>query len=90
MNRPTLEDFETSTRETSIEVRFKPTGSTFFFGMLTDTDNIVKFGLLSPGTVRYGGPTGDLDAYSAAADEVFAMAHQSAIRSVVLRGSRRK
>ena len=58
--------------------------------MLFDIADIVNFGPLGPGTVRDGGPTADLDAYSAVADEVFAMAHETAIRVVPPRGSRRK
>ena len=90
VKRPTMEDFDTTVRGTSIEVRFKPTNSSFLFGMLFDTDDIVNFGPLGPGNVRHGAPTDDLDAYSAVADEVFAMAQETAMRVVPRSGSRRK
>jgi hypothetical protein len=51
---------------TSIEVRFKPTNSTLFFAILADLDDVVAFGPVGPGTVRHGGPTGDVDSHSAA------------------------
>ena len=90
MKRPTIEDFDTTIRGTSIEVRFKPTDSSFLFAILFDIADIVNFDPPGPGTVRHGGPTADLDAYSAVAEEVFAMAQETAIRVVPPRGSRRK
>jgi hypothetical protein len=90
MRRPTKEDFEATVQGTSIEVRFKPTNSTFLFAILADLDDVVAFGPVGPGTVRHGGPTtGDLDSYSVAADEVFAMAHEVARRAVPRHESRR-
>jgi hypothetical protein len=89
MRRPTKEDFEATAQGTSIEVRFKPTNSIFLFAILADLDDVVAFGPVGPDTVRHGGPTGDLDSYSAAADEVFAIAHEVARGAVLRHESRR-
>jgi hypothetical protein len=74
------DDFEATVQAGSIEVRFKPTNSMFFYARLVEIADVVTFGPLSPGTIRHGGPTGD---YAALFDELFETARGIALHLVM-------
>jgi hypothetical protein len=55
MKRPTESDFEASGRGGAIEIRFKPTKSSFIYYRLADSHDVATVGAVSMDpTVRHG------------------------------------
>jgi hypothetical protein len=77
MKRPTESDFEASDRGGAIEIRFKPTKSSFIYYRLADSHDVATVGAVA-WTQPYD--TGGLGDYSAHSHEVYEMARRAALK----------
>jgi hypothetical protein len=75
-SRPVKSDFHTAVTDAGVVVTFQPTNNIYSFYRLADSEDIVRFGHVSLGSVGHAGPSVDTNDY--ASDEVQAMAQRIA------------